>query len=309
MSTNQEMLQVIDESIRKDVFGNADLSTGGLLNPEQADRFIQKLFDYAIMTQDFRKVTMTSPKRRIEKLNFANRIAVAPGAEGVDPASGDIKKPTTEKVELSTVEVDAYVDLAFTTVEDNIERGNLENTIVDMVARRLQTDLEELYLKGDTGSGDTYLALLNGWLKQSTSNVVDVSSATFSEDGVFGAMLDSLPQRFFRNPNEWRLYTSTKNVRKVRRERAARQTIGGDFWLTGSPPLTYEDVAIVGVPLMADSKCLLIHPDNVLIGIQRDITFDNFRNGRKRIWQMTWTMRVDTKYEEETAVVSAINIA
>ena len=315
--TNEEMLEVL-ETIRKDVFGTSDLSTGGKLNNEQADAFIQKLHDYSVMTGDMRKVKMNAPKRDIDKIGFSGRIAVAPGAEGTTPGGGhtgdsdaaDIKKPTTSKVTLSTEEVDVYVDLGFQTVEDNIERGGLEDTTIELVAKRLQTDLEELYLKGDTatGSTDPYLDLLDGWLKQTTTNVYAHASAAFSEDAVFGGMLDKLPNKYFRTPEGWVFYVSPKIVRKIRRERAARQTGGGDLWLTGNPPLTYEGVTIKGVPLMANQSAMLVHPDNVIIGIQRDITFDRFRHARRRVWELTWTLRTDTKFEEEDAVVEGTNI-
>lgn len=314
MSDTEKLLENVQERVTKAIFEASDLSTGGKLNAEQADQFLDKVIDSSAIVPETRTVRMRSPQRLIEKIGFDSRIMVAPPAQGSAPAGGDIKEPTTGKVTLTTVEAAAFVDVGFDTLEDNIERDGLEDHIVNLVATRVATDLEELYLKGDTASGDTFLALNDGWFKLATSNVYDHASAAFSEDAVFGAMIDALPNKYQpRNPNEWRIYVAPKLERKVRRERAARQTGGGDTWLTGSQPLEYAGFPIVPVPLLpatasASGNALLCHPKNLVVGLQRDIDFDNFRNGRLRVYQMTWTIRSDVQYEFEDAVVKGINI-
>ncbi len=134
---------------------------------------------------------MSSPQRQINKISFATRI-LKPAVSNTPLSVGDRSSPTTEQVLLTTKEVIAEVRLPYDVIEDNIERGNIgqmtdtngtptsggiRDTIMTLIAERAALDLEELALLGDTGSGDPYLALLDGWLIQSTSNVVDLASA------------------------------------------------------------------------------------------------------------------------------------
>jgi hypothetical protein len=74
-------------------------------------------------------------------------------------------------------EVIAEVHLHYEVLEDNLERGNLESHIMRLIAERASLDLEEWMLSADTGSGDAYLALTDGIIKRSTSNVVDKNSS------------------------------------------------------------------------------------------------------------------------------------
>ena len=183
MSSNKELLRKADIAV-------GDLqSNGGYLNPEQADTFIRKLLIQPTLISQVRRVVMNSPVRKINKIQFASRI-LKPAVSATPLSSGDRSKPTTEQIELNTKEVIAEVRLPYDVIEDNIERGNvgamtdaggspmsggLRDTIMTLIAERCALDLEELSILGDTGSGDTYLALQDGYLKRFTSNVASIS--------------------------------------------------------------------------------------------------------------------------------------
>ena len=57
-------------------------------------------------------------------------------------------------------------------VDLNIERGELRQTILEMIAEAAGRDMEEVIINGDTASGDPFLATLDGLL--SVRGVVDV---------------------------------------------------------------------------------------------------------------------------------------
>ena len=81
----------------------ADLiAGGGLLNPEQSDKFITYLHDLSVMAKDARQIPMKAKKREVNKIGIGQRASV-PAAEGQDPAVR--QKPSFSKVELDTVEI------------------------------------------------------------------------------------------------------------------------------------------------------------------------------------------------------------
>ncbi len=115
---------------------------------------------------------MASDTLKIEKIGFGSRI-LRPGVEGVSLKDSDRSAPSTSTITLNAKEVIAEVHITYDTLENNIEGGNLQNTIMQMIADRAALDIEELILNGDIASTDPYLALLDGLRKQATSHVVD----------------------------------------------------------------------------------------------------------------------------------------
>ena len=170
MATNKSIIEKADLAV-------SDLtSDGGLLNPEQAARFVRKLIKEPTILRDVRTVEMNAPTRKINKIQFNKRImrdaasagtqpsgtaipyaaevssvAFDPTTSGGTPSTGEADrraKVLTEQITLETKEVIAEVQLPYDVIEDNIERGSIGN----------QTDV------GGTGAGgglvDTILQLM-----------------------------------------------------------------------------------------------------------------------------------------------------
>ncbi|PEF77696.1 phage major capsid protein [Bacillus toyonensis] len=150
----------------------ATLASGGLMNPEQADTFLRMVQNSPTILKDSRFIQMASDTLKIEKIGFGSRI-LRPGVEGVPLKDSDRSAPSTSTITLNAKEVIAEVHITYDTLENNIEGGNLQNTIMQMIADRAALDIEELILNGDIASTDPYLALLDGLRKQATSHVVD----------------------------------------------------------------------------------------------------------------------------------------
>lgn len=313
MPDPQRRLVSIDEIIEK-AFTTGDLATGGLLNPEQAARFVRRVINASKVILEARREAMTAQKKLIEKIGFGTRIMVA-ATEATAPTGGDIKEPTTTKVELSVVETLAAVDVSYSALEDNIERQALQDTILDLVAERASLDLEELMLHGDTASADTYLALLNGLFKQTVTNSIDFLKAEISKDA-FHKALRKLPKKYLRNKADWRFYIHQDIELDYRYLLAERATGAGDRFLTEDVPIFASGVPVIGVPALASrtdtgdtvSDLLLTHPQNIVFGVHRDVMTELERRPRSRTIETTTTVRVDFKYEEEDATVEVTRI-
>ena len=74
------------------------------------------------------------------------------------------------------------------------------------------------------------------------------------------------------------------------------------------PAISTEDIDLTTVTLNG-SKALLINPKNIVFGVHRDITYEMQKQPRKRIVEVTITMRIAVELEEEEACVKITDIA
>lgn len=311
---NQELIKKADLVL-------ADLTTAGRLNPEQTDRFIRTLIDQPTILNVCRTVAMKSYQMKINKLGFGSRILNA-GAnvlgvtgglgEATALAVGQRAKPDLGKVQLDTSEVIAEVRIPYDVIEDNVEGGNvatplqtgaggMHQTIVDLIAERAALDLEELAIKADTGSADTYLAIQNGFLKLSTANVVNVGGAFDKNAGK--AALKTMPTRYLRNRSALQHFVSVDNETEIRDQYGSRQTALGDQQVQGVLPVYLFGSKVSPVALMPGDTGLLTDPMNLIFGIQRNIQIEYNKDIRTREFIIVLTARVAFQIEEVNAVV------
>lgn len=307
------------ELIKKADVALADLTSGGLLNPEMGDRFFRQLMDTPTILAVCRTVGMTSPTQVINKIGFGSRI-MKPAVAGTALIQSDRSAPTLSKIQLSAKEVMAEIRLPYSVVEDNIERaaaatnnapntgiGGLQNTIIDMIAQRAAIDFEELGIKGDTGSGDPYLALTDGWLKKVTSNVVNAGSTVYTKD-IVKAVTKALPIRFQRNPADLVHFVAPNNETEMRDVLASRQTVLGDSHVTSRSPLYLFGSQVRGAAMMPAANSLFCDPRNLIFGIHRNISMEFDKDIGTREYRIVLTARIDFQIEEEPATVKVTNL-
>lgn len=301
----------------------ADLASGGLLQPEQSNTFFRKIIDAPTILNQTRFVPMARPKMEINKIGFGSRILRAAnqgtisspltGEEGTRAlARADRIKPTLSKITLETKEVIAEINLPYEVLEDNIEGGNIDGnrfqeTVLTMIAEAAARDLEEKLILGDTASGDTYLALQDGILKQAVSNIVNHNNATISAT-FFKNMINALPDRYKRFLTEMKFFTSRSREIDYRLVVANRQTALGDALLTGTTPVSVLGVPLQGASQIPNAQSLLTVPRNIVVGLQRDMRMEFDKDIRERVIIVVLTMRLDHLFEEEDMVVKGINI-
>lgn len=285
------------------------IGTGGYLNPMQANTFIRMLIDQPTLINEIRTVPMNAPTMEINKIGFTSRILHVAPASGLALAAASRSKPTTAKVTLTTKEVIAEVHLPYDVIEDNIERGALEDTIMALIAERAALDLEELIITGNTGSSDPYLALVNGVLAQATSHIVNYGAAgsTISKT-VFKDALKTMPNKYMRDRNAMRFYVSPDVETEYADSLSNRQTPLGDQKVTGWMPNYAYGIQVKPVALMPDHDMIFTFPKNIIFGVQRQIMIETDRDIRSRVLIIVLTMRLDLKFEEEDAVVKSTGL-
>lgn len=318
MSSNQEIIKKADLAL-------SDLATAGRLNPEQTDRFIRTLIDQPTVLTQCRTVAMNSYQMKINKLGFGTRILNAgASAQGVSTTNGvngtgegqalsvsQRAKADLGQIIMNTSEVIAEIRLPYDVIEDNVEGGNvntplqtgaggIHQTIVDLIAERAALDLEELALRGDTSSSDTYLALTNGFLKLATANVVNVGGAF--DKNACKAALKTMPTRYLRNRSALQHFVSVDNETEIRDQYGSRQTALGDQQVQGLLPVYVYGSKVTPAALMPGDQGLFSDPMNFVFGIQRNIQIEYNKDISARVFVIVLTARIAFAIEEVNAV-------
>ena len=311
----------IDQILEK-AFTSGDLSggsNGGLLGPEQAAKFVQGIIDNSVIINECRREPMKATKREIDKITYTGTILQKPNAVGTDPST--TSKPTTSKVTLDAQECIVAVDIGYDSLEDSIEGQGLFNTILGLTSKQLAFDMDDLLLNGVADGGSTYLDILDGVFEQISTYTYDALAGTLS-DTILGKVLRKLPGKYFdADVANMRFYVS--HLAKLDYVGAlAGKGVNEAFvrYLIEAVEPMYNGVPVRKVPAIKTesitdgtgtsngSKALLINAKNIIWGVHRDITTEFMRQPRKRIIEVTITMRVDVKLEEENAAVKATNI-
>jgi len=257
-----------------------------------------------------RTVAMNSYQMKINKIGFGSRI-LRPGVESTALIQSDRVKPDLGQVLLDTKEVIAEIRIPYQVIEDNIEKGNvntplqtgaggIHQTIVDLIAERAALDLEELAIRGDTGSGDSFLALTNGFLKLATANVVNVGGA-FDKNAVKAA-LKTMPTRYLRNRPALQHFISVDNETEIRDQYGSRQTALGDQQVQGVLPVYIFGSKVAPVALMPGDQGLFTDPMNLIFGVQRNIQIEYTKDISARVFVVVLTARVAFAVEEVNAI-------
>lgn len=290
-------------------------SGGGLLNAEQADKFIEQLIDTPTILNQARVVGMNSPTQEINKTKFGSRIlraaedgsgdrAIHSGSRALTAAKRS--KPDTSKVTLNAKEYVAEVRLPYEVLEDNIEGEGFNETVMRMITDSVARDIEEFLIQGDTASGDADLALQDGLLELISTYTVDAVGAAANLD-LFADAIRLLPTRYRRNLNEMRFFVPSNVEVDYRQAVASRQTSLGDAMMTSNGVLPVHGIPLAGVALMPTTSGILIDPRNILVGFHRQIRIETDREISEREVKIVVSLRTAFNLEEEEAAVKITN--
>jgi HK97 family phage major capsid protein len=178
--TAAELIERADMSL-------ADLTSvggvgGGVLVPEQADAFLDIIYDEPTIFKDARQERMLAPIKNINRIGFNSRLMHATPGENLALSPVNRSKPNLSELQLIAKDYVGEVDIPYNVLTDSLERGNFETHLMTHIAKRVAVDLALFALEGDTLSPDPDLAVQDGWLKLSSSHTVDAAGATISED-------------------------------------------------------------------------------------------------------------------------------
>jgi HK97 family phage major capsid protein len=305
--TNQEVINKADLAV-------ASLANNGQLQPAQAQRFLRILIDEAVLMKQATVIPMRAPSQEVDKIRFGSRI-LRNGTEAVALSEADRALPTLSSVTLAAKLFKAEVRLSNEVLEDSIERGELRQSIMQLMAERIAVDMDDLIANGDTGSAVPFLASFNGLRKSITTAVHDNLDAVTTK-ATWKSMLKLMPTPFLRNKKQLKILTSNDSEIDYRDTLADRATTLGDTNFVEDRPAYYSGVPVQAVPLFPENigtsshctEAVLMDPKNMYVGIWRDIMVETEKLVREGVLCIVATLRFDFKLAEETAGVKAVNI-
>jgi HK97 family phage major capsid protein len=301
--------------VQKAQFLLTDISTPkGLLQPAQADKFIRLLVKEAVVMQNASVQPIANPRQEVSKIRFNQRVLRA-GNEFQALAQNDQSKPNTSGIEFDVKLFKAEVPMSYELLEDNIERDQLRDTVMQAVGEAVSRDMDEIAISGDTTSADIFLAKLEGVLVQSNTNVTNSNSTAISPT-LLTSVLKTMPDEFATRKQNMAYMTAVDAEIDYRNTLSQRATVVGDRYLTESTPILHHGIPIVPVPMFptnlgggTETNILLSDWGNIAIGIYREIMMRTWEDPREGGIYILIRIRFDVKLIEASATAKAINVA
>lgn len=323
--TSEELLEKV---LATSTLGGAGT---GILYPEQADRFIDYMWDQTALSSMVRRVKMRNPTQDIDKMAVGQRLA-RKATEGVD--DGVNADPTFSKISMTTVKIRLDWELTTEALEDNLEGEALEDHVARLMATQLGNDLEDLFINGDTISSDALLKSLDGFvkrLKAAGAHVISPATPTTGLDrGVFNKVVKNMPRKYLSRRGDLRFMTSPGILQDFLNTTAG--TTGDRFF--NLPERVYENpqgisgqgggsvgirpfgLDLVEIPLLPEDVAgtysgatgdhgvaWWTFPQNLIVGVQREITVYREFKPKKDSIEYTVYTRVANNVENLDAVV------
>ena len=299
---------------------------GGILNPEQAARFIDYVWDATVLANDGRRVTMRANTIEIEKVNVGERvIRAAAQALGSYTNAG----ATFTKVELTTKKIRLDWEVSTESLEDNIEGAALEDHLVRLMTSAFANDIEDLAINGN-GGADPFLGIMNGFVNQvktgaSHETVVTVTGNQWTPE-VMQSIIWAMPRKYRAIKSNLKFYAGTDTFAGIVKnngtladaiaaafdpriagtERNRQSYLDGAGQTFGNANVTRVlGIDVLEVPYYPADYVDLTFPQNRVWGFQRDITVNREYKPKKDTIEYTVFVRFGLTWEELDAVAWA----
>lgn len=258
----------------------------GLLNPEQARKFIQQTFEATNLGPLVRHVMRTAKSGEIDKIGIASRILRAK-VENTD--DGYRAGVDTNVIEYACKAIRLPWEITEETLRENIEGQQLESIITNLMTTQLGVDLEDLYLNSDEATESTatdynFLKLNDGWIKQMNNggHVVDASEETTMSLDIYYKTIQKLPNKYNngklrwlmspKRAQEWELYLLNK-------------VIGQGGAVPENVYTAPAKIPVIECPSMDDGTILLTDPKNLIVVNTYDMKLRKTVEGKEAIMQ------------------------
>ncbi|MDH3729579.1 MAG: hypothetical protein OES13_00435 [Acidimicrobiia bacterium] len=245
---------------------------------------------------------------------------------------------------LRTISVDAKFFMCDDDIEDNLTGAQLESQVLRMAADQIANEAEFWSLMANANGSystdaatspvevnDAVLHLREGWYRQlQHGNIVDAASVdggnTTLSFNKLNCLKTAIPTKHRQNPAAHRIYMPSDMLeRDFATLHQGRETTLGDTHHTGpiearhlltpiTPvPLMPTDVTHGGCGSLPDGNGAFMfqtEPSNMILGIQRQITFERERWATDKLTWFIWTFRWDVLIfnEDATALVDSMTL-
>jgi hypothetical protein len=323
-----EMLQKVIVSTE---IGNP--AGSGLLAPDQADRFIDYMWDVTVLADQVRTIKMRSTEQEIERIGVGQRM-IRRAVEAVD--TGENQGVYFSKISLRTTKIRLDWELSTESLEDNLEGEALEDHIARMMATQAGIDLEDLAVNGDDDSSDKTLKIFDGWRKLAHEGTVDGAAHIIDHGGepldraAANAALKAMPRKYMQRRQQLKFFVGSNLIQDYLYSRV-EEVNGADFGNTSDVVRTegaagFRAGTLFGVPVQEvnvfdetqdgdysgatgdHGELWLTFPQNLLWGVKREVQVFREFQPKKDTIEYTMYCRVGVQIENTEAFVIVKNI-
>ena len=191
-------------------------SGNGLLYPDQANRFLDYMWDATILAKSARTIRMRSNTTEIDRVSVGQRIMTVASEENprdyVQGTNSIAAGALFSKISLTTRKLRLDWELSAEALEDNLEGPDLEDHIARLMATQAGNDIEDVLINGSTAQSGLYGAF-NGFraLAVANAHVVD-ANATGLDRTVFNNAIKALPRKYKQRRNQLRFFAGSNLV-------------------------------------------------------------------------------------------------
>lgn len=326
--------ELLEKVITTTTLGDAP-GHGGLLSPDQSDRFIDYMWDATVLGGQVRKMRLKSDTAEVDRIGVGERL-LRVATEAVD--DGLNVGIAFSKVSLTTTKYRLDYELSSESLEDGVEGDALEDHVARLMAAQVAQDMEDIAINGDSSlTHDPTLKGVDGWAKrgETDGHIVDHGGATIDRT-VFNKALKAMPRKFMQRRNGLKFFTGSNLIQDylfslqntstdfVTPESLAAaginqavRTSGPAGFITGNA----FGIPVQEVPLMDENKdgdysgasgahgdVWLTDPQNLIWAIKRDITVYREFKPKKDSIEFTTYVRFGTNIENGEAFVVVKNV-
>lgn len=307
----------------------------GLLGAEQANQFIDYMWDATVLGSQVRTIRMRSTEQEIDRIGVGKRLIRA-AVEAVD--TGENQGVYFSKISMTTKKIRLDWELSTETLEDNLEGEALEDHIARMMATQAGMDLEDLAINGRAGDPDKTLGIMDGWRTRALTAgaAIVIDNPTFDGDNGFhrataNAALKAMPREFMQRRNQLKFFVGSNLIQDYL-FKLVNDPAGATYGDTSRPVRTegpagfmggilfgvpYQEVPLfdetrdhsAGTPAGDFGELWLTFPQNLLWGVKREIKVVREYAPKKDTIEYTMFCRVGTQIENTKAFVIVRNIA
>jgi hypothetical protein len=300
---------------------------GGAIRPEQAQRFIDYVWDGTVLAKDGRRVSMRANTMELEKVNVGERVIRAANQADDTYVNAGAR---FSKVDLTTTKIRLDWEVSTEALEDNLEGAALEDHIVRLMTAAFANDLEDLAING-TGAwaNGNFLGIMEGFVHKvqvaNPDNIggkpADASVAVNGFDNwtpeAMQAIILAMPRKYRAIMSGLKFYAGSTTFADIVAQNgtlpghistdAYRNTyLGGAAQEIGGPRTTSVlGVNVLEVPYYPDNYVDLTFPANRVWGIQRNITVNREYVAKKDTIEWTVYVRFGLAWEELGAIAFA----
>lgn len=290
--TQAQILEIINKAA---VNTSESYGANGLMNPEQAKRFLDMVFDDSSFLGKLRHERRTVKKGTISKLGVGSRL-MRGFVENTDNVSGKEVTPVIGEIDYDCKKMVLGSSITEDWFQDNIEREGFENHFFGMIANQIKVDLLDMAFNGDedivasgsiTSADAEFLKINDGFIKQikENGNVVDgtsINSGAFSKQ-YFYDLKRAVPAKYRTDKFCW--ICSDDTYTDMSEYLSERATGLGDLAVVSGKDMKVLETSFVTIPNLPNDIIIYADPKNLTIVNTMDIKHRKTIEGHKALYE------------------------